>query len=87
MKTNTLVGGAVESLGALPMIVITADHHAYPGLADGEEAHLGDVWNAGQQHWASLSGSAQLISVDHTGHNIQVDRPDVVLAKIHELLR
>ncbi len=45
------------------------------------------VWNAGQAHWVSLASSAQLISVDHTSHNIQVDRPDVVLDKIHELLQ
>ena len=45
------------------------------------------VWNDGQAHWVSLAPSAQLISVDNTGHNIQLDRPDVVLDKIHELLQ
>ena len=45
------------------------------------------VWNAGQAHCVSLASSAQLISVDHTSHSIQVDRPDVVLDKIHELLQ
>ena len=45
------------------------------------------VWNAGQAHWVPLASSAQLISVDHTSHNIQLDRPDVVLDKIHELLQ
>ena len=69
------------------MIVVTADHHSYPGLAASEEARLNDVWNAGQAHWVSLASSAQLISVDHTSHNIQLDRPDVVLDKIHELLQ
>ena len=76
----------IKSLRARPMIVVTADHHSYPGLAASEEARLNDVWNAGQAHWVSLGSSAQLITVDHTSHNIQLDRPDVVLAKIHELL-
>ena len=76
----------IKSLRAGPMIVVTADHHSYPGLAASEEARLNDVWNAGQAHWVSLGSSAQLITVDHTSHNIQLDRPDVVLAKIHELL-
>jgi pimeloyl-ACP methyl ester carboxylesterase len=40
-----------------------------------------------QAHWVSLASSAQLISVGHTSHNIQLDRPDVVLDKIHELLQ
>ncbi|HEX2382099.1 MAG TPA: hypothetical protein VHI95_05655 [Acidimicrobiales bacterium] len=31
--------------------------------------------------------SAQLISVDHTSHNIQLDRPEIVLEKIKQLLR
>ena len=56
-------------------------------LIEREEARLNDVWNAGQAHWVSLASSAQLITVDRTGHNIQVDRPDVVLDKIQELLQ
>lgn len=77
----------IPSLDAVPMIVVTADHHSYTGLAASEEARLDDVWNAGQAHWVSLASSAQLISVDHTSHNIQIDRPDVVLDKVHELLQ
>ena len=76
----------IKSLTDVPMIVATADHHSYAGLAASEEARLNDVWNAGQAHWVSLVSSAQLISVDNTSHNIQLDRPDVVLDMIHELL-
>ena len=75
-----------KSLRARPTIVVTADHHSYPGLAPSEEARLNDVWNVGQAHWVSLGSSAQLITVDHTSDDIQLDRPDVVLAKLHELL-
>ena len=77
----------ISSLSGFPMIVATADHHSYPGLAASEEARLNDVWNDGQAHWVSLAPSAQLITVDRTGHNIQIDRPDVVLDKIQELLQ
>jgi pimeloyl-ACP methyl ester carboxylesterase len=77
----------IKSLGTLPMVVFTADHHSYPGLAASEESRLDDVWNDGQAHWVSLASSAQLITVNNTGHNIQLDRPDVVLDKIHELLQ
>ena len=76
----------IRSLPDVPMIVATADHHAYAGLAASEEARLNDVWNAGQAHWLSLVPSAQLVAVDNTGHNIQLDRPEVVLDMIHELL-
>jgi pimeloyl-ACP methyl ester carboxylesterase len=77
----------ITSLSGFPMIVATADHHSYPGLAASDEARLNDVWNDGQAHWVSLVPSAQLITVDRTGHNIQIDRPDVVLDKIQELLQ
>jgi pimeloyl-ACP methyl ester carboxylesterase len=77
----------INSLSGFPMIVATADHHSYPGLAASEESRLDDVWNDGQAHWVSLASSAQLITVNNTGHNIQLDRPDVVLDKIHELLQ
>jgi pimeloyl-ACP methyl ester carboxylesterase len=73
---------AIKALHRFPMIVVTTDRDSYPGLAASEAAHLNDVWNAGQTHWASLGSAAQLVSDDHTGHNIQIDRPDVVLDKI-----
>jgi pimeloyl-ACP methyl ester carboxylesterase len=78
---------AIDTLHTFPMIVATADHHSYAGLAASEEARLNDVWNAGQAHWMSLAPTAQLISVSNTSHNIQLDRPDVVLGGIHELLQ
>ncbi len=34
----------------------------------------------------SLSSAAQLVTVDDTGHYIQLDRPDAVIAEIQELL-
>ena len=77
----------IESLSALPMTVVTADHHSYPGLAASEEARLDDVWSTGQAHWVSLAQAAQLIVVENTDHNIQLDHPGVVLDQIHELLQ
>ncbi|MGZ4730400.1 MAG: hypothetical protein ACXWB2_22015, partial [Acidimicrobiales bacterium] len=76
----------IDSLGNVPMVVATAARHTYPGLAVSEEARLNQVWDAGQQHWMSLSPSAQLVSVDNTGHDIQLDRPDVVIEQIQRLL-
>ena len=52
-----------------------------------EEARLVDVWNAGQGHGVSLASSEQLLTVHHTSHNTQLDRPDAVLHKTHELLQ
>ena len=75
----------VTSLGDLPMIVDTAAEHPW-GLASSENDRLDTEWNAGQDHCVSLSSAAQLMSVDNTGHHIEVDRPDVVNLQIAALL-
>ena len=48
---------ATGSLGSVPLSVITAAQHAYPGLATSEEARLNHVWDSGQQRWMALSRS------------------------------
>ena len=76
----------IASLGALPMIVVTAAAHPYPGLETAELAHLTDVWNTGQQHWAALSSAGHVVTVADTGHDIQLDQPGAVIDQIQALL-
>jgi pimeloyl-ACP methyl ester carboxylesterase len=78
---------SVASLGSLPMAVITATERELPaGLAAPEVARLTEAWNHGQQDWIALSTSAQLVTVDHTGHHIEIDQPEVVIDEITHLL-
>lgn len=77
----------IVSLGSLPMAVITATERELPtGLAAPEVARLTEAWNHGQQDWMALSTSAHLVSVDHTGHHIEIDQPGVVIDEITLLL-
>ena len=77
----------VVSLGSLPMAVITAVDRELPsGLAASEVARLTEAWNQGQQSWASLSSTAHVVTVDHTGHHIELDQPAVVIDEITRLL-
>jgi pimeloyl-ACP methyl ester carboxylesterase len=77
----------VVSLGSLPMAVITAVDRELPsGLAASEVARLTEAWNQGQQSWASLSTTAHVVTVDHTGHHIEIDQPAVVIDEITRLL-
>jgi pimeloyl-ACP methyl ester carboxylesterase len=69
-----------------PMVVMTATQHPW-GLGDAENARLNGAWNAGQDHWLSLSSSARLVPVDNTGHDIHVDQPEAVIERIQQLLR
>ena len=69
-----------------PLTVLTASEHPFPGLAPAEAARLNEVWDAGQEHWASLSTASELIRVDQTGHYIQLDQPAAVIEQIRRLL-
>jgi pimeloyl-ACP methyl ester carboxylesterase len=39
------------------------------------------------QRWAQLSSSSSVVTVDETGHDIQLDQPAVVIAEVTKLLR
>jgi pimeloyl-ACP methyl ester carboxylesterase len=77
---------AIDTVGSMPMTVVTAAEHPFPGLDPIEAARLEDVWNHGQEHWTSLSSAPKLVTVEDTGHYIQLDRPAVVIAEIEKLL-
>ena len=72
----------IDSLGDVPLVVVTAAAHPIPGLDPGEEARLDKVWTAGQEYWVSLSSAGQLIEVADAGHYIHLDKPEVVIDQI-----
>ncbi|HSP26977.1 MAG TPA: alpha/beta hydrolase [Ilumatobacteraceae bacterium] len=77
----------IVSLGSLPTAVISASRRETPpDLAMSEVERLNEVWNQGQQDWLALSTDAHLVTVDDTGHNIQIDQPAVVIGEITGLL-
>jgi pimeloyl-ACP methyl ester carboxylesterase len=77
---------SIVSLGSLPMAVITATDRDLADMTAPEVARLTEVWNQGQQNWMALSTAAHLVTVDHTGHHIELDQPDVVIDEITHLL-
>jgi pimeloyl-ACP methyl ester carboxylesterase len=76
----------IRSLGSTPTAVITATERDLDDLTAPEVAHLTEVWDQGQQAWMALSTAAHLVSVDHTGHHIELDQPGVVIDEITRLL-
>jgi pimeloyl-ACP methyl ester carboxylesterase len=77
----------IGSLGSLPMAVITATHRELPAdLATSEVDRLNETWNLGQQAWKALSTTAHLVTVEHTGHHIEIDQPGFVIDEITRLL-
>jgi pimeloyl-ACP methyl ester carboxylesterase len=80
--------GRVDSLGSLPTAVLTAADRQPQllGLAATEVARLTEIWDRGQQDWIGLSTVAHLVSVDDTGHHIEIDQSGVVIGEITRLL-
>jgi pimeloyl-ACP methyl ester carboxylesterase len=44
------------------------------------------VWAEGVDRWAGLSSSSSIVSVEDTGHNIEVDQPQLVVQEVMDLL-
>jgi hypothetical protein len=76
----------IDTLGDLPLTVVTTSERTFPGLAADQLARLDRVWNDGVDRWASLSTASTVVSVDDTGHDIQLDQPQVVIDQIEALL-
>lgn len=76
----------ITSVGDLPMTVITAAHRTDPALPASELTRLDTVWAAGTQRWASLSSASTTVTVEDTGHDIQLDHPKLVGDELLKLL-
>jgi pimeloyl-ACP methyl ester carboxylesterase len=78
---------AITSLGDLPMTVMAAAHRDPHGLSPGELVRLDTSWAEGMEHWAGLSSSSSVVTIEDTGHHIELDQPLLVVDELLELLR
>jgi pimeloyl-ACP methyl ester carboxylesterase len=60
----------------------TAAHRTAPGLAPSELDHLDAAWATGQAAWAARSSDSTVVTVEGTGHHIQLEQPDRVIAAV-----
>ena len=77
-----------HALGDLPLVVLT---HGIPGGATvgaspEQAAELEAAWQSLQVQLSGLSSRGILITAEHSGHNIALDQPDVVLDAILKVL-
>jgi pimeloyl-ACP methyl ester carboxylesterase len=72
----------ITSLGDLPMTVVTAVHRDGSGLPPGELERLDTLWNEGVERWAGLSSSSTVVTVEETGHHIELDQPQLVIDEL-----
>ena len=74
-------------LGDTPLIVLTAGRiPPRPGETADAMAARYAVWRTLQEEIAALSTHGERRTVEGAGHSIQMDRPDVVIAAIEEVL-
>ncbi len=73
---------AHPSYGHLPLIVLSQDY-SQDHSPQGEQTAA--TWDALQQDLASLSSNSQHSVAPHSGHYIQLDRPDLAIAAIQSV--
>ena len=77
---------AIDSLDDLPVTVVTAAHRTWPGLTDAALTRLDAVWAEGVSRWTALSPNATTVTVEESGHYIQIEHPDVVVNALTQLM-
>jgi pimeloyl-ACP methyl ester carboxylesterase len=73
---------ASPSYGKLPLIVLSQDFSQDQSAQGKQDAA---TWDALQQDMASLSSNSQHSVAQHSGHYIQLDRPDLAIAAIQSV--
>ncbi|MBD3670461.1 MAG: alpha/beta hydrolase [Gammaproteobacteria bacterium] len=81
------VKSKLSSLGARPLIVMTAGRYLkVPGLTEDESRLVYDNHWQMQAKLLALSSHSQQIVVRHSGHNIHLEQPRVVIKAIRTLI-
>jgi pimeloyl-ACP methyl ester carboxylesterase len=78
-------------LGALPLIVLTptlgSNSNDWPAsLPEDLASRLEVTWMELQEDAATLSSNSKLIVVENSGHDIEVDQPEVVVEAIQQVV-
>lgn len=76
----------ISSLGDVPLTVMTGAHRDATGLSPADVERLDAAWAAGQERWAGLSSTSRIVTVEQTGHHIEVDQPARVVEELEALL-
>lgn len=75
-----------RSLGALPMIVLTAKGTGRtPGMPQEEQDSMSKVWSQMHDEAAAISTRGERRLID-SGHNIQREKPEAVVAAVNEVV-
>jgi pimeloyl-ACP methyl ester carboxylesterase len=77
----------ITQLGNIPLVVISSGRDM-SFLADPkEDAHANEVYRALQREMAAESPQGRYLVAENSGHNIQIDQPDVVTGAIRSVVQ
>jgi pimeloyl-ACP methyl ester carboxylesterase len=77
----------ITSLGDLPLVVLSHDEPmAMPGLSDEANQTYEQLWQDLQAELAGLSSQGRLMVAEGSGHYIQLERPQLVIDAIAEVV-
>jgi pimeloyl-ACP methyl ester carboxylesterase len=79
---------ASPSLGRLPLVVLAHGRPMPPppGVSTKVGERLEAAWRSFQEELSRLSSNSAYLVVEDAGHHIQLDRPDIVVAAINEVV-
>jgi pimeloyl-ACP methyl ester carboxylesterase len=81
------IDAARTPFGDMPLIVLTAEKTGLsPGMSLEQQAAVAGMWRAMHDETATLSRRGENRLVMGSGHLIQVDRPDAVVAAVDEVV-
>jgi pimeloyl-ACP methyl ester carboxylesterase len=77
-----------KNIGPVPMLLLEQGNgFALPGLPPAQAEALWTLWHQMHAEMLGISRASELLIVTHTGHNIQSERPDAVIAGVAAVLR
>ncbi len=84
LPTSYAEAGKTGSFGTLPIVVITHDPHV--GLSKVRKDEEEQAWSRWQEDLAQLSSHSTLVVMSGVGHEIQAERPEIVVNEIERLV-
>ena len=70
----------------IPLIVLSAQWASMPGVSPDELRAMNAIWRDSHRELAELSPQGVVRDIPDVGHMIQIERPDIVLAAIREVM-
>jgi len=79
--------GNITQLGDFPLVVISSGRNMSFSTDPAEDAHANEVYRTLQREMAAESPQGRYLVAENSGHNIQIDLPDVVTGAIRSVVQ